>query len=131
MTGAENIRHMQEYFEAFNRGDLETARSLWAENARFHMSGDNRFAGDYSGLDDVFDVIGQLNQAIRGLRMDLADALADERYMAIISHVHGTRDGEQIDLNYAAAYRIDEDGKFAELWFLADDQEESDRMLNA
>ena len=129
MSAEQNMRQLQEYVAAFNRDDLETMKGMWADGFRFHVGGRIPLAGNYQGFDEVLQVMKRLNEATEGLELEVRDVLADDHFIATIVRVAGEKDGRPVDLTYAGAYKVDDDGRFAEFWYLPDDQEESDRLL--
>ena len=129
MSGAQAIENMQAFVVAFQGGDLARARSYWSEDATLHMSGNNRLAGDYVGTDRMLKVMAEVNAAASGFRYEPIDILANDDYLAMIMRFTGEHDGEQVDMRVAIADRVDENGKFAEGWYLPEDQDAFDRIL--
>ena len=129
MAGAQGVQNLRGFLDAFMGGELERARTYWSDDAVFHMSGNHRLAGDYSGGDRLLAVMGEMNAAVADLQAEPLDILADDRYMAMIVRLAGERDGKAVHIRTAVAYRVDDDGKLAEAWHLADDQAAFDRIF--
>jgi len=55
-----NAEAIRRGFEAFMRGDVEAARSLFAPDVVWHVSGHGPLAGDFHGFDDIARWGGEL-----------------------------------------------------------------------
>jgi ketosteroid isomerase-like protein len=53
-------------YEAFSRRDLDTVRSLFADDIVFHQPGRNPTSGDYQGLDGVLGLLRTLAERSGG-----------------------------------------------------------------
>ena len=53
-------------YEAFNTGDVETLRQLFADTTIFHEPGRSPISGDYQGLDQVLGFFGTLAERSGG-----------------------------------------------------------------
>ena len=54
-----NAEPIRKSFDAFARGDMETMRSLVAEDTVRHIPGRGPLAGDHRGRDAVFEMFGR------------------------------------------------------------------------
>ena len=54
------------------------------------------------------------------------EILVSERHAGVFNRVTGERDGRTFDVELAQALRFDDEGRWAEYWALADDQDELD-----
>lgn len=127
MEGHPNIQRIRDALAAYNDGDFERFRSFIAEDVLWHVGGDHPLSGDYRGREAVFDYYTTVRELTGGtLTLEPLDILANERHGGIFMRVKGARDGKTLDVVLAEALTFDEDGRWAEYWALADEQETVD-----
>ena len=81
-------------YEAFEKADVDTVRSMLADDVLFHLGGRSALAGDYKGVDEVFDFIVRLIDASEGTHHVLVrDVVADD-HLAVVLCTHEMRRGE-------------------------------------
>lgn len=90
-TAAQTVRT---FWEAQQRGDRETARSVLAEALTWRVAGDHAaVARTYEGRDSFFDdLIGTLGQTfVPGtVQLDIKGIYCDEAQSIVTSHIHET-----------------------------------------
>jgi ketosteroid isomerase-like protein len=122
-----NAARVREGFEAFNRGDPDAMRPFLAEDVLWHVGGDHPLSGDYRGRDAALGYVAKVVELTGGtLRGEPHDILVNDRHAGIFMHITGERDGRSLDVVLAQALRFDEDGRWAEYWALADEQDRVD-----
>src|SRR3954454_24265968 len=47
-------------YDAFDKGDMDTIRGLFADDIVFHVPGNSQVSGEYRGTDGVFGFFGKL-----------------------------------------------------------------------
>lgn len=82
-------------YAAFNSGDLETLRTLFATDVVQHVPGATVLAGDYKGADAIFGMYGKIAELTDGtFRAHLTEVHSDGHGHAVAIHVAtGTRNG--------------------------------------
>ncbi len=122
MTDQDNVALVRRGFEAFNRADVATLSSIIAESAVQHMAGDNRFAGDHRGRDDILSMYGQMGELSNGtFGADLEDATADGPDRVIARYAaRGARDGKTLAGSHQLVFTI-KDGAIVDLVDTPDD----------
>ncbi|MER5226700.1 nuclear transport factor 2 family protein [Streptomyces flaveus] len=95
-------------YEAFQRGDMDTLRTLMSGDATHHVPGNHPLSGDFKGQDSIIDLYRRLNEETNGtLRVELRQVLVDGRGHAVgIHHLTAERGGKQLDENGAIVFRI-------------------------
>jgi ketosteroid isomerase-like protein len=123
MTEHPNATKLKQVIAAFQAGDLETLIDAYAEDAIYRVAGDNAISGSYQGRDAIRDFFIRLGEVTGGtMRLELHDTLADDHHAVMFWRVTAERGDASIDANGAMAFRIDDDGKYSESWFLYSDQ---------
>jgi ketosteroid isomerase-like protein len=78
MGVSENLDIIRRGYVAFGSGDVETLRSLFAEDAVHSVPGDSPIGGDHKGIDNILGMYGQLAIASQGFtKVELQNALSD------------------------------------------------------
>jgi ketosteroid isomerase-like protein len=122
-----NVQGIRDALAAYNRGDLESMRSFIAEDVLWHVGGNHPLSGDYRGRDAVFDYYAKVRDLTGGtMKLEPLDILANDQHGGIFMRVSGQRDGKTLDVVLAEALTLDESGRWAEYWALADEQDKVD-----
>jgi ketosteroid isomerase-like protein len=122
-----NVQRIRDALEAYNAGDLDRMRAFIAEDILWHVGGDHPLSGDYRGLDDVIRYYERVKKQTGGtLTLEPIEVLANDHHGAIFMRVTGERGGRTIDVELAEALTFDDQGRWAEYWALADEQETVD-----
>ncbi|MCL7426994.1 nuclear transport factor 2 family protein [Streptomyces sp. YS415] len=96
-------------YEAFQRGDMDTLRSMMTGDCTHHVPGSHPLAGDYKGIDSILDgYYGRLHSETGGsFRVELRDVLVDGRGHAMSVHrFTADRQGKHIDESGGIVFRI-------------------------
>ena len=111
---AEPIRRA---FDAFARGDMETMRSLVAEDTVWHIPGRGPLAGDHRGRDAVFEMFGRLVQASGGtFAQELHDVLASDGHAAALTYAKASRGSHNYNGQDARVFHLRQ-GQIVEAWW--------------
>jgi len=117
VTVAENKRIVRSFYDAGNRGDLDAAVALLADDVRWTVTGTTKFSGAYAGNQDlvtrlVAPLFGQLKAGINGTILNL---IAEGDFVAAqVSGRAETKDGRAYDNTYCFVFRL-HGGKIAEV----------------
>jgi ketosteroid isomerase-like protein len=106
-------------YDAFNSADLDTVRSLFANDIVWHASGRDRFAGDKHGIDATMGSFLEIMQATSGsFHLDIHDIIANDDHAVALVTSHLEVDGKKYEDRGAHVVHI-KDGKVTESWFFA------------
>ena len=116
-----NVQRMREGYAAFAKGDLAALRKYLTEDVVWHVPGHSALAGDYAGIDAVFEFFGRVMEQSEGsFRVEPRALLADDNYgsapVTMTAH-RGDRHLEVMDVQ-TSRFR---DGRVAEFWDTATD----------
>ncbi|AWT47579.1 MULTISPECIES: nuclear transport factor 2 family protein [Streptomyces] len=96
-------------YEAFQRGDMETLRSLMTGDCTHHVPGSHPLSGDHKGIDSILDgYYGRLYSETGGsFQVDLRNILVDGRGHAVsVHHVTADRGEKHLDEMGGIVFRI-------------------------
>lgn len=60
MSTGENVETAKKAYEAYGRGDVETALSTFDDNIEWSIPGDSAIGGTYRGKDKFIELLGKL-----------------------------------------------------------------------
>ena len=103
-------------YQAFQAGDLDTVRSLFAPDVVWHTPGSGRFSGTFRGPDEVINLFVQQFQETDGtLKVELHDILANDEHGVALATVSAQRGGKSVSDRYTHVAHF-KDGKLTEAW---------------
>jgi uncharacterized protein len=103
-------------YNAFQTGDLDTVRSLFAPDIVWNVPGNNRFAGAHHGVDDVISLFVQQFQETGGtFKVEIHDILGNDEHAVALASVSADRGGRHVSDRYTHVVHI-KDGKVTESW---------------
>jgi ketosteroid isomerase-like protein len=66
-------------FDAFAKGDVDTLRKLFDQDAVWHVPGRNQLSGDHRGVDAILGFFGKTMELSGGtFRMEVHDVVAND-----------------------------------------------------
>jgi len=124
--GVETRGSIDEYAEAWQRGDLEAMLDAYAPDVVTHYGGTSPFAGDHRGRDALVEIL--VETARRGDRQLVSvDAVHDSGdHGAIFVTESFTVDGAPVTVDRCLRYRV-EQGRISEIWLYDRQQHLVDR----
>ena len=115
-------------YDAFDKGDLDTVRGLFADDIVFHVTGNSQLAGDYRGIDEVFGFFGKLVELSGGtFKIERHAVLADDEHATVLSTSSAEREGKSLSAKTVDVFHL-ADGKVIETWTIAEDQAAEDEF---
>src|SRR5436305_179928 len=94
-----NAELLRKGYDAFEKGDMDTVRSLMAEDTVLHVFGRSEIAGDYRGQDAVFGFCGKLVERAGGsFKIERHAVLADDEHGAVLTTITAQREGKSLDV---------------------------------
>lgn len=107
---------IEEWFEAFARGDHARARELFADDSSFHVLGDGPLAGDYRGVDGVITLVERRREMTGGtFSFEVHDLLESPHHAVALLELRATIDGVERSWKQAAVYELAA-GRIGEIW---------------
>ncbi|MGD2130031.1 MAG: nuclear transport factor 2 family protein [Lysobacterales bacterium] len=117
MSTAENKKILQTFYDAGNRGDMETCFGLIADDIVWTNVGTTSFSGRYEGKQNLMDkLLGPLFGGLKaGITMKVHRLVAeDDHVVAQTSGTAETLDGRPYNNSYCWIVRV-RDGMIAEV----------------
>lgn len=103
-------------FAAFSAGDLDTVRSVLADDVVWHVPGRSPLAGEYKGWGEVSGLFAQTMELTGGtFKVAIHDVLANDEHGVALVTATGQRNGKSLSDNGVQVVHI-RDGKVAESW---------------
>lgn len=111
-----NLVRLEQGLKAFAKRDLGTLRELFHEDVLWHYGGSSSLAGDYRGLDEVFEMFAR-RAALSGetYRLRVEHAVANDDFVTMIARTHAHREGERYEDSICYVYRV-AGGLVVEAW---------------
>ena len=125
------VERARKGYAAFDAEDVETVSGLIADDAKWHVPGKSRFAGDYEGKQAIFEFFGRLMQEGVVQKHDIHDILANGEHTIVLANVTATYKGQTITAQAVDVLHENADGKLIEYWRFANNQEEFDRLISS
>ena len=126
-----NARRMQEAFEAFAAGDLETVRQTFTDDATWTSGGSGPLAGTYRGWPEISGMLGKLMELTGGtFSMQVRSILADDSNAVAIYDATSTVAGVTETHRWALVDEMAADGRTTATRLLAYDQDAADRHVS-
>jgi ketosteroid isomerase-like protein len=116
-----NAELMRRLDDAMIAGDLETFFGSFTDDVVVHAGGNNRFAGDYRGREELQRLFGGFMEAAGDYSFENLSYFADDERGVTLQRGTMKRDGETFETDEAFVMRF-RDGKVAEFWYLPLDQ---------
>ena len=117
-----NVDRARRAWQAVACGDREPLRELWDEKVVWHVNSRlGPFAGDWRGLDAVFDLLAGIGEFLEAFDARLVDVLASEDHAVIVFRANVVRGEQRAEIEYILLSRI-EGGKTVEIWTTPLDQ---------
>jgi ketosteroid isomerase-like protein len=116
MTVEDNLDLVRRGYAAFNAGDADTIRELFASDIVQVVPGSSAISGEHKGIEDVLALYGKLAELSGGsVRVELEDVLSDGGDRVIAIHRSSAeRNGQTLSSREALLLTI-VDGKVTEI----------------
>ena len=108
-------------FDAFAKGDVDTLRQLFDQDAVWHVPGRSPLSGDHRGLDAILGFLARTMELTGGtFRADVHDVVANDEHAVALYVTRGEREGRTLESRDVLVSHI-RNGKLAEAWLLSAD----------
>ena len=123
-----NAQRVQAFFQAIVDGNLDGAIDMYSEDAQYHVPGQIGISGTHRGQQALRNFfLGLVEMTAGDLRLTWGETLGDDRHAVGFWGLAATRpDGRSLDAKGSMAFKVSEEGKFSESWFLYEDQKAYD-----
>jgi ketosteroid isomerase-like protein len=103
----DNLKLIQQGFEAFAAGDMAALKKLFHADAKHQEAPKGVIVGNYHGRDAIFDFFGQLHQETAGtLRVNVLSMAATGDQVFVRSEVTGQRLGNSLNADHVQIFTI-------------------------
>jgi len=117
-------------FDAFAKGDMDTLRELFAQDAVWHAAGRNPLSGDHRGMDAILGLFAKIAELSGGtFRIDLHDVVANDQHAVGIYVTRGERGGRTLETRNVLVSHI-RNSKLTEAWMMSEDQYAADEFFS-
>jgi uncharacterized protein len=117
-------------FDAFSKGDMDTLRELFDQDAVWHAAGRNPLSGDHRGVDAILGFFARTMELTGGtFRAELHDVLANDEHAVALYVARGEREGRTLEDKSVLVNHI-RNGKLVETWGHSGDQYALDEFLS-
>lgn len=121
-----NEELLRQAYDAYSKGDLEGATSIFADNIHWHVQGQSPIAGVYVGRDQILELFGKIAERSGGtFRLDIHDVLANDEHVVVLVTERAERDDKSLLSTEAHVWHVS-NGKVTDFWGLPADVESVD-----
>ena len=108
-------------FDAFAKGDVDTLRQLFDQDAVWHVPGRSPLSGDHRGMDAILGFLARTMELTGGtFRAEVHEVVANDEHAVAIYVTRGERAGRTLEARNVLVSHI-RNGKLAEAWLLSAD----------
>jgi ketosteroid isomerase-like protein len=112
---------VKKHYECFATGDMETFRTLYAENAVVKVNGIHKLSGTYHGPDNWMNALSDFSKLLDDFKIiELVNIIAEGEKVFAMLHVTAVGSGK-MEANFGHFFRI-ENGKITEFHAFDDSQ---------
>jgi ketosteroid isomerase-like protein len=133
MTGHEhpNVALTREGWEALEKGDLQWFDDHTADDVVWHVGGNNKMSGTYTGKQAVMELFGRMSgEAWEGFTTEVHDILGNDDHVVVLGTASGkTPDGQPFEYKFVNIFHI-KDGKTVEAWGMSEDDSATDPIFD-
>jgi uncharacterized protein len=117
-------------FDAFSKGDMDTLRELFDQDAVWHAAGRSPLSGDHRGVDAILGFFARTMELTGGtFRVELHDVLANDEHAVSLYVARGEREGRTLEDKSVLVSHV-RNGKLVETWGFSEDQYALDEFLS-
>ncbi len=119
-----NAQLVMQGFTAFAAGDMATMKGLFADDAKWHFAGDNRFSGTHQGPDAIVRLMQDV-QSEATIDNQPHDILASDDHVVVLIKSTATRGDNTLENDTVFVFHVAA-GKVTEAWGIPRDQAAND-----
>jgi uncharacterized protein len=115
MGNQEDAALVRRGYEAFNSGDIETLKGLFAPDAVWRVGGSGGLSGVKQGPDEILAYFGELFSRSGGTaKAELQDVIAGESHTVALQTAQAQRSGQSMEQHGVIVFTL-RDGKVTEV----------------
>ena len=126
MSEHPNAVNVRRAFEAYNQRDFETFSDLLSEDIVSHMADPSQRGAQVAlrGRSELVNIFKAMDQLSGGTQhVEPESILADDEHVMVFMRGTAERPGKKThDFRFVTASRVNSDGRWKEVWYLADDE---------
>jgi uncharacterized protein len=128
----DNEKTVRQACAAFTSGDMETVKSIFADDIVVHVPSGLPISGDHHGWDGfVNDMLTRIVAALDGPpRLEVRDFVASDDHVVGLYTIHADRNRTTYKWLHTNTYRVT-DGRITELWWSPFDLQTAQQALSA
>lgn len=112
-----NIGRITREYRAFVDGNFGGLAELFAEDAVWHVAGDNPLSGDYAGRAAIIEFLRKLaHDTHDSFMIEVHDILANDLHTVVLAHTTVDRDGEIYSADEVHVFCMSDAGLITEAW---------------
>lgn len=124
-----NAVKLKDAHEAFQRGDLDALFGLMADDVVWHMPGNNVLAGSFRGRAAIMESFGALQANVDAYWAWPLDYFGSDDHVVLVALVRARKGERTLETKECLLWRVDADGKLAEVWHMALDEKAWDAFF--
>jgi uncharacterized protein len=122
-----NVERARRNYKAFAVGDMAAVREQMTDDTVWHILGHAALAGDYKGIDAVFDFFRQLMERSGGtFRIEVHDILSNDDHGIALVTERAERNSKKWESRAVHVTHPDSEGRIKEFWAFQEDQAAAD-----
>lgn len=120
---------VESYFEALSKGDIQTAFSFFASDAKWHQPGKNKFSGQKSNPEQIGQMLGQMTKDVAGSLIVKPNGplMVSGDLVASPVRFSATKESKNIDMSGVDLFEV-KSGKIVHVWLFSEDQVAEDEF---
>ena len=126
-----NAIRLKQAHDAFQGGDLDALFGLMAPGITWHMPGNNALSGDFVGREAIMGSFAALQANVDAYWAYPLDYFGSDDHVVLVALVRARRGERTLECKECLLWRVDADGKLAEVWHLALDEKAWDAFFGA
>jgi len=116
MADHPNAELFRRGYTAFQAGDLDGVRGLFAADIKWHTPGSGKFSGTRSGVDDTIALfVQQFEESGGTFKVEVHDILANDEHAVALGTASAEKGGRSMRSNYTHVVHLS-GGKVTESW---------------
>ncbi len=128
---ARNIETVRRFYGAGPADDDSERLPFFADDAVWHVPGDNPVSGPYGGVRAISETMIERMQPLDRWEIELRDVMGNDDLVVATIDLRGLRRGVSIETTGAHVFRFDAQGRIGEAWGFTLDQRRLDELFRA
>lgn len=123
------IQVVQSFQEALGKGDVQTAFSFFAMDAKWYQPGNHKFSGTRNNVDEIGKMLGGMMEATQGTLVVQPNGalMVNNNLVASPVRFSAANGSKNIDMTGVDLFEV-KDGKITQAWLFSDDQNAEDEF---